>query len=143
MDGIKLVISHRLFKNDYHYAGKISRKKKLCMKICRRGHKTQKKCVKIRVKEVIFTVCVQKPEFCASCGKFCVDVFVCLPLLETLIFHTACIFEFHYSTNCDGHRPRSCPTGQSAWTSVMTEGCINIVLEIKFFHIVRNSEYQL
>ena len=85
--------SSRLFKSVFHCAGKMSNQKKVCMKMCRRGHKTQKKCdkiSKIRSKELIFTVLRSKARILHRLWKFCADVRLCvcvsvfLPLLETL-----------------------------------------------------------
>ena len=50
-------------------------------KMCQKGHKTQikgDKISKISLKEVFLLFGVQKPEFCASCGKLCADVRLCV-----------------------------------------------------------------
>ena len=55
-------------------------KQKLRMKMCRKGHKRRKKCVKIskvRLKRLCLQFCVLKPEFCAGCGNF-VQTCVCV-----------------------------------------------------------------
>ena len=62
--------------------------KKLRMKMCRKGHKTQKKCVKIstiRFKEVIFTVPRSKARILLSLWTILRRrASACLSLLETL-----------------------------------------------------------
>ena len=56
----------------------MSSQKKLLMKMCRKGHTTQKKSIKIWLKEIIFTV------LCSKARIFRRRASVCLPLLETL-----------------------------------------------------------
>ena len=66
----------------------MSSQKKLPMKMCQKGHKTQKKCVKssqIWLKEVVFTVLRSKARILRRlCKILRRHASVCLPLLETL-----------------------------------------------------------
>ena len=66
---------------------KVPAKKNLHIKICQKGNKTQKKCIKIskiRLKEVSFTVSRSKARICAGCGKFCADVRLCVCRFQKL-----------------------------------------------------------
>ena len=82
-------ICYRLSKSVFNSQTKCPAKRKLCMKMCRKGHKTQKKCVKIgkiRLDKVIFTVLRSKTITLRKVLKNlrrCATV--CLPLLESLI----------------------------------------------------------
>ena len=56
----------RLSQSDSNCAGKISSQQKLRMKIYWKGRKTQKKCVKIRLRGKFYSFFVKNPEFCAD-----------------------------------------------------------------------------
>ena len=81
-DTVTIGVGNRLSNSDFQCATKCS------AKICRKDHKTQKKCVKmskIRLKEVTFTVLRSKVRILRRLWIFlrrCASV--CLPLLETL-----------------------------------------------------------
>ena len=88
---VKYLCKHDISKSDFHCAGKVTSQNKLCMKMCQKGHKTQKKCVKIskiRFKEVMFTVLHSKARILRRLWKNLLrrDP-VCLPILETLVEH--------------------------------------------------------
>ena len=77
---------NRLSKIDFQCADKMSGQNNLRMKICRKGHKPQKKCIKIskiRIKEVIFfySFAFKIQNFAQVVNNFASS---CLPLLETL-----------------------------------------------------------
>ena len=82
------VISADFLEVFFILQAKCPAKQKLCMKMCWKSHKTQKKCVKIckiKIKEVIFTVLQSKAIILRRLWKIlCRRASVCLPLLETL-----------------------------------------------------------